>query len=94
MTVTLIWLLAFAVFLYSCLRSWDGSLGRFFENKLPRQLLSGRDDRWIWSPALAVLGATFIVRPVEMLMTLIVLGLLFLLGKRVICLAMNKVKLH
>ncbi|WP_148254385.1 hypothetical protein [Aidingimonas lacisalsi] len=94
MTVTLIWLVAFGVILYLCLRSWAGTLEPFLDGKLPRQLQSDRDDRWIWSPAIAVLGATFIVRPIEMLMTLIVLALVLWLGKWLVCLGMSRVKLH
>lgn len=79
MTVILIWLIAFAVLLLLFLKRWDVSVSGILDALLPAVLRS-EDDRWIWSPALAVLGATFIVRPVDMLFTLIVMGLLALIG--------------
>ncbi|GGY05322.1 hypothetical protein GCM10007160_36110 [Litchfieldella qijiaojingensis] len=84
MTVTLIWLIAFAVILYLTLKGWNGALGTFFERKMPELLKSKGDERWIWCPAIAVLGATYIVRPVDMLMTLIVVGLVVWLGKKIL----------
>lgn len=76
MTETLIWLIAFAVILVLTVKSWDGALGRFFATRLPRPMQTNRDDRWVWCPAIAVLGATAIVRPVDMLLTLILLALI------------------
>ncbi|MGC3873998.1 hypothetical protein ACPF7Z_12090 [Halomonas sp. GXIMD04776] len=76
MTVTLIWLIVFALILTLTLRGWDGGLGNFFERKMPAAFKSSRDDRWIWGIALAVLGATFVVKPISMLMTLLLLALI------------------
>jgi len=94
MTVTLIWLIAFAVILFLALRAWDGSLGQAVMRRIPAILQLGGDDRWVWSIALAVLGATFIVHPVSMLLTLILLALFFWTAKRVGCWLMRRVKLH
>ena len=44
--------------------------------------------------ALAVLGATFIVKPVSMLLTLILLAIVLWVGKRVVCWGMRKARLH
>jgi len=94
MTVTLIWLIAFAVILLLTVKSWSGALGTFFERKMPSLLLSGGDDRWVWCPAIAVLGATTVVRPVDMVFTVLLLALIVWLGKSLISWAMNRVKLH
>ncbi|MDW5376978.1 hypothetical protein R6258_08625 [Halomonas sp. HP20-15] len=72
MTVTLIWLIAFAVILFLSLKGWDGPYGRFIDRRIPKALRS-RDDRWVWCVALAILGATLIVNPVSMLLTLLIL---------------------
>ncbi|MGM0535594.1 MAG: hypothetical protein ACQEUN_09165 [Pseudomonadota bacterium] len=93
MTLTLIWLIAFAVLLYLFLKRWEASVSGILDALLPGVLRS-EDDRWIWCPAMAVLGATFIVRPVDMLMTLIVIGLVTLIGAKLAGWAMNKVDLH
>lgn len=76
MIVTVIWLIAFAVFLYLTWKSWDDSLGRFIERNAPASFKGSKDDRWIWCVGLAVLGATFIVEPVSMLMTLLLMALI------------------
>ncbi|WP_168014882.1 hypothetical protein [Halomonas salinarum] len=94
MTVTLIWLIAFAVILLLTVRSWSGGLGTFFEQKMPSLLVSGGDDRWVWCPAIAVLGATALVRPVDMLFTVILLALIVWLGKSLVGWVMNRVKMH
>lgn len=94
MTVTLIWLIAFAIILFLALKSWDGSLGRFFERNVPELLKGNKDDRWVWCPALAVLGATFIVRPVSMLLTLLLLALIVWLGAKLARWGMAKAKSH
>ena len=44
--------------------------------------------------ALGILGATFIVNPISMLMALIVLALIVLIGGKLICWGMSKVKMH
>jgi len=91
MTVILIWLIAFAVLLLLFLKRWDVSVSGILDALLPAVLRS-EDDRWIWSPALAVLGATFIVRPVDMLFTLIVIGLLALIGTKLAGWIVSKVQ--
>lgn len=94
MLVTLIWLIAFGVILLLTLKSWDGALGDAFASKMPAVLTSDGDDRWVWCPAIAVLGATMLVRPIDMLFTLLVLALVGWLGKTLVCWAMSKAKQH
>lgn len=93
MTLTLIWLIAFAVFLYLFLKRWEASVSGILDKLLPAVLRS-EDDRWVWCPALAVLGATFIVRPVDLLFTVIVIGVVALVATKLAGWAMNKVDLH
>ena len=93
MTPILIWLIAFAVLLFLFLKRWDASVSGALDKLLPAVLRS-EDDRWIWSPALAVLIATFMVQPVDLLFTLIIIGLLALIGVKLAGWLMNKVDMH
>ncbi|MFG6175730.1 hypothetical protein ACGTN6_00640 [Halomonas sp. THAF12] len=93
MTVTVIWLIAFAVILYLCLNRWEASVSGALDKMLPAVLRS-EDDRWVWCPAIAVLIATAIVRPVDLLLTLIIIGLIALIGGKLVCWAMNKARFH
>ncbi|MBB3140274.1 hypothetical protein [Halomonas organivorans] len=93
MTVTVIWLIAFAVILYLCLNRWEASVSGALDKLLPAALRS-EDDRWVWSPAIAVLIATAIVRPVDLLLTLILVALIALVGGKLVCWAMNKARFH
>ena len=94
MTVTIIWLIGFAAILYFSLRGWESAVSPFLARVLPEALRSDGDDRWIWCPALAVLGATFLVRPVDMLLTLLFIALVAWVAKRLMGWAMKKVKSH
>lgn len=92
MTVTLIWLIVFAVILFIALKNWEGALGRFFDRKVPAALRSNSDDRWIWCLAIAVLGATLIVNPVSMLLTLLIIALIAWVMKKLVGWGMSKAK--
>tara|TARA_B100000678_G_scaffold286996_1_gene292728 strand:- start:1079 stop:1432 length:354 start_codon:yes stop_codon:yes gene_type:complete len=95
MTVFVVWLIAFAVLLFLLLKAWDGALGGAVKRRLPAQLQGDpAQDRWVMAIALAVLGATFIVKPVSMLLTLILLAIVLWVGKRVVCWGMRKARLH
>jgi len=89
----LIWLIAFAVILTLMIKGWESSTGPALDRVLPAVLRS-EGDRWIWCPALAVLVATFFVSPIDMLMTLLVIGLLALIGSKLGCWVMGKVNQH
>lgn len=93
MTVTVIWLLAFAVILFLCLNRWEASVSGTLDRLLPA-ILRSEDDRWIWCPAIAILVATTIVRPVEVVLTLILIGLIAVVGGKLLGWAMSKVDLH
>lgn len=91
MIVTLIWLIVFAVILFLSLKSWDGPYGHFIDRRIPKMLRS-RDDRWVWCVALAIVGATFIVNPVSMLLTLLILLLVGWVVLKLIGWGMGKAK--
>lgn len=93
MLLSVIWLIAFAVVLALLIKSWDSSVNAVLDRLLPTVLRSD-DDRWVWCPAIAVLVATTIVSPIDMLMTLLIIGLLVLIGVKLGCWLMSKVKLH
>ncbi|WP_110647430.1 hypothetical protein [Salinicola peritrichatus] len=95
MTVFIVWLIAFAVVLLLALKAWEGALGNLAKRWLPAQLQGDpAQDRWVFSIALAVLGATFIVNPISMLLTLILLAVLTWIGMRLAGWAMRRAKLH
>ncbi|XKE44274.1 hypothetical protein LG302_12930 [Halomonas organivorans] len=89
MTVTVIWLIAFAVILFLCLNRWEASVSGALDALLPAVLRS-EDDRWVWCPAIAVLVATAIVQPVDLLFTLILIGLIAFIGGKLVCWALRK----
>lgn len=90
MTLFVIWVLAFAVLLAVMIKAWDKGLSCALGSLLPAVLRS-EDDQWIWCPALAVLGATAIVFPIDMLMTLLVIGIIALVGCKLGCWVMGKI---
>jgi hypothetical protein len=95
MTVFIVWLIAFIVLLFLVLKAWDGALGGAIMRWLPVQLRGDpAQDRWVMAVALGVLGATFIINPVSMLLTLILLALGLWVGKRLACWGMRRAKLH
>ncbi|MFY0991531.1 hypothetical protein [Halomonas sp. C05BenzN] len=91
MTIFLIWLIAFVAILFLCYHRWDTSVSPGLDKVLPAVMKTHGDNRLVWSLALAVLGATTLVRPVDMLLTVIVIALLVLVGRKLAGWAMNKV---
>jgi hypothetical protein len=94
MTEIVIWLIAFALILYFSLQMWETSVSAGLNKVMPRVIKSGDDNRWVWSLALAVLGATTLVRPIDMLLTVIVIAVLGLIAKKVTEWAMGKANFH
>lgn len=94
MTEIVIWLIAFALILYFSIQRWETSVSAGLNKVVPRVIKSGDDNRWIWGLALAVLGATALVRPIDMLMTVIVIAVLGLIVKKVTDWAMGKANFH
>jgi hypothetical protein len=94
MTEIVIWLIAFALILFFSLKRWEVSVSPGLDKVLPRLIKSDDDNRWVWSLALAILGATTLVRPVDMLLTVILIGILAWIGKKLACWAMDRVDFH
>lgn len=91
MTLTVIWLIVFALILFLTWKSWDGPFGHFIDRRVPRVLRS-QDDRWVWCGAVAIIGATCIVEPVSMLLTLLILLLAGWLAAKLIGWGMSKAR--
>lgn len=92
MTVLLIWVIAFALILYFAYQRWNSGLSQGLDKCLPAALKSHGDNREVWIVALAVLGATALVRPVEILLVAILLGLFALVLTKVINVANSTIK--
>ncbi|MBF7052111.1 hypothetical protein IOC61_02105 [Halomonas sp. KAO] len=93
MAQVVIWLIAFAAILFLSLKRWP-SLSASLDGMLPQPMKTGGDNGVVWSLGLAVLGATALVRPVDVLMTVILLVLLAVIGVKLGSWAMNKVDFH
>ncbi|WP_444678143.1 hypothetical protein [Halomonas sp. E19] len=94
MTEIVLWLIAFALILYFCIKQWETTVSAGVSKVVPRVIKSNDDNRWVWSLALAVLGATALVRPVDMLLTLILVALLALIVRKAVSWGMNKATFH
>jgi hypothetical protein len=94
MTEIVIWLIAFALILFFSLKKWETSVSAGLNKVIPRVIKSGDENRWIWSVALAVLGATTLVRPVDILLTSIILGLIGLLVWKLAPWVMGRANFH
>ncbi|NAW35268.1 hypothetical protein [Halomonas alimentaria] len=93
MAQVVIWLIAFAAILFLSLKRWP-SLSASLDCLLPQAMKTGGNNSVVWSLALAVIGATTLVRPVDVLMTAIVVGILVLVAVKLGGWAMSKVDFH
>jgi hypothetical protein len=92
MTEVVVWLIAFAVILWLSMSRWERSLSPGLDKLMPRVLEPRGENRLVWSLSLAVLGATTLVRPVDILLIAIIIGLVVLVARKLGCWAMNKVQ--
>lgn len=76
MTILLIWLIAFCLIAYFANQRWDSGVSQGLDKVLPSFLKTYGDNRYLWVITLAVLGATTLVQPVEMLLVVILLCLI------------------
>lgn len=76
MTIPLIWLIAFVVIFYLTYTRWHKGMSQGVDKLLPGILKSNGENRLLWCGVLAVLGATTLVNPVEMLLVAILLGII------------------
>ncbi|SDN58752.1 hypothetical protein [Vreelandella arcis] len=75
MTVLLIWLVALVLIGYFVNQRWE-TVSAGLDKMLPAALKTHGDNRWLWVGALAVLGATTLVRPVDILLVGILLAII------------------
>ncbi|MDN3559044.1 hypothetical protein [Vreelandella neptunia] len=76
MTILIIWLVAFCLIAYFVYQRWNSGVSEGLDKVLPDFLKSHGDNRYLWVITLAVLGATTLVQPVEMLLVVILLALI------------------
>lgn len=89
-----IWLIAFAFILFLSITRWEASVSPGLDKILPRVIKHDDDNRGVWSLALAILGATTLVRPVDMLMIAIFLGIAVLIARKLASWGLNKADFH
>ncbi|KPQ21437.1 MULTISPECIES: hypothetical protein [unclassified Halomonas] len=89
MTLLLIWLIAFVLIGYFVNQRWQ-TVSAGLDKMLPAALKTHGDNRWLWVSALAVLGATTLVRPVDVLLVAILLGIIGLVVFKLINWASSK----
>ncbi|CAM4176518.1 hypothetical protein VRRI112168_16850 [Vreelandella rituensis] len=76
MTILLIWVIAFALILYFTYARWDKGVSQGLDKMLPAVLKSHGESRLMWALVLAVLGATTLVRPVDILLVVLLLAII------------------
>lgn len=76
MTILIIWLVAFCLIAYFAYQRWNSGVSQGLDKVLPGFLKSHGDNCYLWVITLAVLGATTLVKPVDMLLVVILLGLI------------------
>ena len=91
MTEIVLWLIAFALILYYSIKLWETKVSAGLNKVMPRVIKSGEENRRGWSPALATLGATTLVRPIDILLTVILLVIAGLIAWKVTSWAMSNV---
>ncbi len=91
MTIFWIWVIAFVLIAYFANKRWDGSVSQGLDKMLPEVLKTHGENRYLWVAALAVLGATTLIRPVDILLVVILLAIIGLVIAKLASWASNKV---
>ncbi|GHE20047.1 hypothetical protein [Halomonas urumqiensis] len=89
MTEIVIWLIAFAAIIAVTMRRW-AAVSPGLDRMLPAVMKTHGDNAVVWSLALAVLGATTLVRPVDVLLTVIVIAIIGLVVAKLAGMASGK----
>lgn len=76
MTILLLWIIAFVLIAYFANKRWNSGVSQGLDKMLPGVLKSHGENRYLWVGALAVLGATTLVRPVDVLLVAILLAVI------------------
>jgi len=79
MTIFLIWVIAFALIAYFAHKRWDSGVSQGLDKMLPSILKTHGENRYLWIGAMAVLGATTLVRPVDILLVVILAAIIGLI---------------
>ncbi|RUR33488.1 hypothetical protein ELY33_03785 [Vreelandella andesensis] len=90
MTILLIWVIAFLLIAYFANKRWDSSVSPGLDKMLPEVLKTQGENRYLWVAALAVMGATTLVRPVDILLVVILLVIIGLIIAKLANWASNK----
>lgn len=91
MTIFVIWVIAFAVIFYFANKRWNDGVSQGVDKMLTAMLKSHGKNRYIWVAAIAVLGATALVRPVDVLLVIILLTIIALVVAKVASIVTKKV---
>ncbi|MDR5876457.1 hypothetical protein LPL18_005450 [Halomonas sp. CUBES01] len=89
MTLIVIWLIALVLIGYLVNSRWD-TVSAGLDKMLPDVMKTHGDNRWLWVSALAVLGATTLIRPVDILLVGILIGIIGLVVYKLINWASSK----
>ncbi|WP_376717471.1 DUF3566 domain-containing protein [Halomonas piscis] len=90
MTIFVIWVIAFALIFYFANKRWNDGVSQGIDKMLTAMLKSHGKNRYIWVTAIAVLGATALVRPIDVLLVVILLGIIALIVAKVTSVAGKK----
>ncbi len=91
MTIFFIWIIAFAIIFYFANKRWNDGVSQGVDKMLTAMLKSHGQNRYIWVAAIAVLGATALVRPVDVLLVVILLAIIALVVAKVASIVTKKV---
>ncbi|AQU81726.1 MULTISPECIES: hypothetical protein [unclassified Halomonas] len=91
MTVFLLWIIAFVLIGYLANKRWESGVSQGLDKMLPDVLKTHGENRYVWIGALAILGATTLVRPVDILLVVILLAIIGLIVMKLANWASNKV---
>ncbi|MCC5901078.1 MAG: hypothetical protein JJT87_03970 [Halomonas sp.] len=91
MTVFLLWIIAFVLIGYFANKRWESGVSQGLDKMLPDVLKTHGENRYVWIGALAILGATTLVRPVDILLVVILLAIIGLIVMKLANWASNKV---
>ena len=89
MTLIVIWLIALVLIGYLVNSRWN-TVSAGLDKMLPDVMKTHGDNRWLWVAALAILGATTLIRPVDILLVGILIGIIGLVVYKLINWASSK----
>lgn len=90
MTVFVLWVIAFVLIAYFANKRWDNGVSQGLDKMLPDVLKTHGDNRHLWIGALAILGATTLVRPVDILLVVVLLAIIGLVVMKLASWASSK----